>query len=219
MQARYYDPMIGRFLGEDPVDFIGSGGNPAYFNRYAYSGNDPINNIDPDGEFFQVVGFALGVASNVAIQTLVEGKSLGEVNVVEALTSGVVGATGLGAVSQGAKAIKAVRGAKQVSKKLKKAQRHAQSRSRRGKDSFNADKKVNSLQNEIRGDIKDAGEAVGKAVGAAVGKKVIDETVPEVTVNDVGQAIGSAANKIGEAAANLGSDATQDCLAGPSCGE
>ena len=116
MQARYYDPVIGRFLGEDPVDFIGSGGNPAYFNRYAYSGNDPINNIDPDGEFFQVVGFALGVASNVAIQTLVEGKSLGEVNVVEALTSGVVGATGLGAVSQGAKAIKAVRGAKQVSK-------------------------------------------------------------------------------------------------------
>jgi len=105
-----------------------------------------------------------------------------------------VGATGLGAVSQGAKAIKAVRGAKQVSKNLKKAQRHAQSRSRRGKDSFAADKKVNSLQNEIRGDIKDAGEAVGKAVVAAVGKKVIDETVPEVTVNDVGDAIGSAVN-------------------------
>ena len=177
---------------------MSSGYNPAYINRYAYSGNDPINNIDPDGEFFQVVGFALGVASNVAIQTLVEGKSLGEVNVVEALTSGAVGATGLGAVSQGAKAIKAVRGAKQVSKNLKKAQRHAQSRSRRGKDSFNADKKVNSLQNEIRGDIKDAGEAVGKAVGAAIGKKVIDETVPEVTVNDVGQAIGSAAQAVSD---------------------
>ena len=196
MQARYYDPTIGRFLSVDPVDFIGSGGNPGYFNRYAYSGNDPINNIDPDGEFFQVVGFALGVASNVAIQTLVEGKSLGEVNVVEALTSGAVGATGLGAVSQGAKAIKAVRGAKQVSKNLKKAQRHAQSRSRRGKDSFKADKKVNRLENEIRGDIKDAVTAVGKAVGTAAVKKGIDKTAPEVTVNDVGEAIGSAVGAV-----------------------
>ena len=56
MQARYYDPVIGRFLSIDPVDFMGSGYNPAYFNRYAYSGNDPINNIDPDGQFFGAAG-------------------------------------------------------------------------------------------------------------------------------------------------------------------
>jgi len=56
MQARYYDPVIGRFLSVDPVGFNGSGQNTAYFNRYAYSGNDPINYIDPDGQFFGIIG-------------------------------------------------------------------------------------------------------------------------------------------------------------------
>ena len=49
MQARYYDPLIGRFLSIDPVTFDGTN-NPGYFNRYAYTFNDPINNIDPDGQ-------------------------------------------------------------------------------------------------------------------------------------------------------------------------
>jgi len=62
MQARYYDPVIGRFLSIDPVDFMTSGYNPAYFNRYAYSGNDPINNIDPDGQFFGAAGKLIKLA-------------------------------------------------------------------------------------------------------------------------------------------------------------
>ena len=49
MQARYYDPVIGRFLGEDPVTFMDTG-NPSQFNRYAYTFNDPVNLTDPDGE-------------------------------------------------------------------------------------------------------------------------------------------------------------------------
>ena len=49
MQARYYDPVIGRFLSIDPVTFMDTG-NPAMFNRYAYVFNDPVNLIDPDGE-------------------------------------------------------------------------------------------------------------------------------------------------------------------------
>jgi RHS repeat-associated protein len=55
MQARYYDPVIGRFLSIDPVDFIGSGGDPRYFNRYAYTANDPVNLIDPTGETIEVL--------------------------------------------------------------------------------------------------------------------------------------------------------------------
>ncbi len=48
MQARYYDPAIGRFLSQDPVGF--AEGGPAFLNRYAYVGNDPLNATDPGGE-------------------------------------------------------------------------------------------------------------------------------------------------------------------------
>jgi RHS repeat-associated protein len=42
-RARYYDPMTGRFLSEDPLEF--GGGR----NFYAYSRNDPIALVDPSG--------------------------------------------------------------------------------------------------------------------------------------------------------------------------
>lgn len=45
--ARYYDSMIGRFMGVDPKEF--SQGNPHSFNRYAYGNNNPYAYIDPDG--------------------------------------------------------------------------------------------------------------------------------------------------------------------------
>lgn len=47
MQARYYDPALGRFLSNDPVGF--AEGGPGYFNRYSYTLNNPISFIDPDG--------------------------------------------------------------------------------------------------------------------------------------------------------------------------
>ena len=48
MQARFYDPVIGRFLSIDPVGFTPE--EPYMFNRYAYVGNDPVNFWDPFGE-------------------------------------------------------------------------------------------------------------------------------------------------------------------------
>ncbi|WP_240046354.1 RHS repeat-associated core domain-containing protein [Rhodanobacter glycinis] len=47
MQARYYDPAVGRFLSVDPVQ--PSAGNSFNFNRYDYTSNNPVNHIDPDG--------------------------------------------------------------------------------------------------------------------------------------------------------------------------
>lgn len=47
MQARYYDPRIGRFLSQDPIGFKPS--KPHMFNRYAYVGGDPVNRRDPFG--------------------------------------------------------------------------------------------------------------------------------------------------------------------------
>src|SRR5690606_34267412 len=44
--ARYYDPVIGRFLSVDPqLD----PGNPAQFNAYVYAGNNPVTYSDPSG--------------------------------------------------------------------------------------------------------------------------------------------------------------------------
>ena len=54
MQARYYDPVIGRFLSIDPVTFMETG-DPNYFSRYSYTANDPINRIDPDRKEFLFV--------------------------------------------------------------------------------------------------------------------------------------------------------------------
>ena len=47
MQARYYDPAVGRFLSVDPVS---PAPNDLFnFNRYAYADNTPATRIDPDG--------------------------------------------------------------------------------------------------------------------------------------------------------------------------
>jgi RHS repeat-associated protein len=46
MQARYYDPVIGRFYSNDPVGFTG---DIATFNRYSYVGNNPYTYTDPTG--------------------------------------------------------------------------------------------------------------------------------------------------------------------------
>ncbi|NRB26040.1 RHS repeat-associated core domain-containing protein, partial [Shewanella sp.] len=52
MQARYYDPLIGRFYSNDPIGFTG---NPHSFNRYSYANNNPYKYIDPDGREVRAV--------------------------------------------------------------------------------------------------------------------------------------------------------------------
>lgn len=58
MQQRYYDPLIGRFYSNDPVDFLGhlKRGNPTHgFNRYTYANNNPYKYTDPNGKFAIVI--------------------------------------------------------------------------------------------------------------------------------------------------------------------
>jgi RHS repeat-associated protein len=56
MQARYYDPAIGRFLEADPIGYKGG------LNLYTYVGNDPLDRTDPSGRLSQdFVDFSAGV--------------------------------------------------------------------------------------------------------------------------------------------------------------
>ncbi|MEQ1591028.1 MAG: RHS repeat-associated core domain-containing protein [Thiobacillaceae bacterium] len=47
MGARYYDPLLGRFVGVDPQEVQPD--NLHGFNRYAYANNNPYKYVDPDG--------------------------------------------------------------------------------------------------------------------------------------------------------------------------
>jgi RHS repeat-associated protein len=70
-RARYYDAVSGRFTQSDPAS--GDYGNPITINtKYAYSGNSPVNNVDPSGAIFiglenlgiAKIGNSLGLISN-----------------------------------------------------------------------------------------------------------------------------------------------------------
>jgi len=55
MQARYYDPVIGRFYSNDPVGTLGHDSVANGFNRYAYANSNTYKFIDPTGEIPLVV--------------------------------------------------------------------------------------------------------------------------------------------------------------------
>lgn len=63
MQARYYDPVIGRFYSNDPVgtlEHLGGLQGIQGFNRYAYANNNPYKYTDPDGKSAQNLGIWIG---------------------------------------------------------------------------------------------------------------------------------------------------------------
>ncbi|WP_252730795.1 RHS repeat-associated core domain-containing protein [Colwellia sp. E2M01] len=79
MQARYYDPVIGRFYSNDPVDSTRHNSVVHGFNRYAYANNNPYKYTDPDGRkpdsimsrqlapLMKAVGNAIGSKSLVRV--------------------------------------------------------------------------------------------------------------------------------------------------------
>ena len=74
MQARYYDPVIGRFYSNDPDGYVSR--NPVHsFNRYAYASNNPFKFIDPDGREVKYFGSKAEVATMKAAFNKVKGSS------------------------------------------------------------------------------------------------------------------------------------------------
>ena len=91
LQSRYYDPAICRFINADGLftdGFVGS-------NLFAYCVNDPVNTVDPTGNFaitatvalitfgiaLVATAFAVGISSSPGFQEAVEGlcESVGSV--------------------------------------------------------------------------------------------------------------------------------------------
>ena len=55
LNARYYDPDVGRFLNADSVEYLGADGSPLSYNRYVYCGNNPVMYADPSGHLFGLI--------------------------------------------------------------------------------------------------------------------------------------------------------------------
>ena len=63
MNARLYDPLVGRFLSPDP--YIQMPDFTQNFNRFSYALNNPLCYIDEDGEFFWTFVIGAAVISGV----------------------------------------------------------------------------------------------------------------------------------------------------------
>jgi len=60
--ARYYDPVVGRFISVDPLYFEQPEkelADPQMLNLYAYARNNPVQNVDPDGRDV-VIAYGVG---------------------------------------------------------------------------------------------------------------------------------------------------------------
>ena len=66
--ARDYDPAVGRWTSKDPIRFAGG------TNLYVYCEGDPVNCIDTNGHWAQIlVGAVVGAAASIAVQAFLNG--------------------------------------------------------------------------------------------------------------------------------------------------
>ncbi len=86
LNARYYDPALGRFISPDDWDPTLAGVGT---NRYAYSGNDPVNKSDPNGHFFGPGGLFGGSGFGSSTKGKVANDYVGK-----SFTSGLLGLLG-----------------------------------------------------------------------------------------------------------------------------
>ena len=91
---RWYHPGTGRFTQQDSIEHLT---DPAQGNRYAYAADNPVNYIDPTGEFgvfdAALIGFAVigAVAGGIGIAAVLPGVvvSAALIDTSVALTAGI----------------------------------------------------------------------------------------------------------------------------------
>ena len=82
LKTRYYDPEVGRFITIDDISYLAPDtiNGP---NLYAYCGNNPVMNVDPNGTFFSsalligvLVGTIVGEIAGGITETWKKGRQL-----------------------------------------------------------------------------------------------------------------------------------------------
>ena len=89
LQSRYYDPVTCRFVNADGQLNPGILG----YNTFAYCGNNPVKNYDPNGRLFfgALVGGIVGGAMG-ALNAYINGKSIKSGCITGAITGATIGA-------------------------------------------------------------------------------------------------------------------------------
>ncbi len=75
MNARLYDPLIGRMLSPD--NYLSNAYSTQAYNRYSYAHNNPLSYIDPDGNNPLIVAMAVGAIISASSYTLSVASSQG----------------------------------------------------------------------------------------------------------------------------------------------
>ena len=66
LQARYYDPVLGRFMSPDSL--VENHADPQTLNRYSYCSNNPVRYVDPSGHSKR--GWKLAIAATIIAATI-----------------------------------------------------------------------------------------------------------------------------------------------------
>ena len=104
LNSRYYDPYVGRFLNADDTDtLLCSPYELTDKNLFAYCDNNPIMRVDYIGDFWMLIGGAIGALVGGAVSAVSQYVTTGKidwrvvgVNAAAGAISGAIASTGVG---------------------------------------------------------------------------------------------------------------------------